>query len=357
MDKIKEKIEVYREYLNIYLEILLRTDFREIRVYEPFAGNGKEKGYGENEGFYEGSVNVAIPLIEKKISGQEHHGKKIRYFVNDIDPQKYEELKKNFATDAKGWLNVSNRAAKEFIAEHTKDMGTYVASLWFIDPYGYTQVDKDDFAKIYKKKSSDIIIFIPTQFITRFIGGDPEKEPEAPVKRFLDMWGISVKEAKENQDVDKFAKLLTTKIRNLNEGLYALPYTLSFDNTKNNYSLIFISKHRLGAEKFLESTRKIYIKKGSDLFNPKDPVELKPEEILAWMEEKSMNNIELSDKGVHNGLLATDLKALLTVLEKDNKIVRKHFDGTEGKPRGYYLRPDKKNKYPRVIFSIKNQND
>ncbi len=329
MEKVKEKIAVYQRYLDIYLEIFdrLTHKFDRVRIYEPFAGDGEEKAYGGGDDIYEGSVSVAIQMIEEKLKEGKFKKGRIDYFVNDLEPEKCKKLKEKFYSPQRDWLHISNQNAHEFINEHIEYAG-YIPNLWFIDPYGYTQVGKEDYEKIYSKKGSDIIIFIPTPFITRFIGSDPDKEPEKPIKELLKTWDIEIEVARQSKDIRAFEKLLVNSLKesNTDSEFYAKSYTLYFHESKNDYSLLFISRHILGAQKFLEARKMVYKKYGTDMLPPKSLIEIKPEDIIAYIGEKPRNNLELYKWGIINDLLAPELNKFVIDLLESGILYKEPYD-------------------------------
>ncbi|MCH9664871.1 MAG: three-Cys-motif partner protein TcmP [Gammaproteobacteria bacterium] len=355
MNQVKEKVQVYKRYLEMYLIIFsgLAHKFPEVRIYEPFAGNGKEKFYDKSGDFFEGSVKVAIPIIEKKLAEQSSNKINIQYFVNDNDPNKYEELQTNFNIAGREWLHISKLDARQFIHNHLSNKNKNIPSLWFIDPYGYTQVDKSDFKNIYLESRSDIIIFIPTHFITRFLGKQ-DSEQQEPIKKLLEIWDIDIEKARQSKGVPEFEKLLVNSLEQSDSRIFVKPYTLDFDSPQNRYSLLFISKSILAADKFLESTRRVYKEIRGGLFTDNNPWKITLEQVEYLIRVRPYNNVELYEWGIRHNLLAPELSQFIKMLIAQAKIKSKPFnqDAKIRKGSTYITRDNYQNKVKKILFYV-----
>ena len=349
LGKFKEKVQVYEHYLDIYLSILTRVS-PNIHIYEPLAGDGKD-------GYFEGSIKAAIEIINKH---QKDDSYSIKYFINDKDIDKCNKLRKE--CKAHNWIDISNLDAKDFIDKYTNSTVGYF-NLWFIDPYGYTQVEKEDIEKIINfQKSSDLIIFFPTQFVSRFISKLSKEKTPVRIMKFCEQWGIKYEEIKKIKDPEMFEKVLKDAMKLNYPKCYISSYTLKQDNKKNIYTLFFISKHYLALEKFLETKGKVLESQSPlflDVMNVWQQYEQKAKESLKKYLQTEKTNNELYIWGIKNELLPKSVKKLLQDLEDEKTIIIKPSE-QQKKRRGkaFYIA----NKYynekdVRLIYNIADSDD
>ena len=363
----KEKIEVYRHYLDVYLSIITKVSkvskvSKDINVYEPLSGDGKDKHYyGEFQ--YDGSVKAAIKIIEKHRNDSKCE---IRYFINDSGTNEYKRLLDEYKDYP--WVYISKIDAKAFIDKHAQGtIGSH--NLWFIDPYGYTQVEKNDITKIiYSPNSADIIIFFPTIFITRFISDPDSDETPAPIKKFFQDWGIEYQGKQDIKDPEVCEKIIKDAMKSNYNDCYICSYTLNKSSKLNLFSLFFISRHHLGAEKFLETKEKILEKdmqmqlslsadEQSD--NIWHKYEQEAEEPLKQYLEEEKTNKQLYIWSIRNGLLPKSLKKLLQKLEEKNIITIKPIkQGNKRRKNTFYVnRKSYEENEALLIYKIVNPND
>ncbi len=272
----KEKVQIYEKYLKAYLSVLLNSPYTKgINIYEPLAGMG---AYSNLDG---------SALLSCRISSLIKDNKKnipIKVFLNDKDKKSYDSL---CISCGQYYPIITQKEAAHFILDTIKEAKVkYVDyhKFYFIDPYGYTQVNKDDINALLKLDKIELLFFIPISHIYRFINGNKEEKHLQGVFNFLKSYTISVDNIKKSDD-------LVIEIKNcfLREGrnFYVQDYPLK---TKGNkYSLFFITKHIFGAEKFLE----IMYKKKNDkkIMKFKEDCPL----FCDFMEEKEQIN-PLNDK-------------------------------------------------------------
>ena len=317
----KEKIEVYRHYLDVYLNIVTKVSKdKDINVYEPLSGDGKDQHfYGEFQ--YDGSVKAAINIIEKHRKDSKCQ---IKYFINDNDTNKHKKSQEKYKDYE--WVNISKLDAKTFINNYASVGGSH--NLWFIDPYGYTQVEKEDIDKIiFSHNKSDIIIFFPTIFITRFISDPDSEETPAPIKKFFQDWGIKYQGMEDINDPEICEEIIKDAMKSNYPKHYISSYTLKKDSNIHTFSLFFISKHPLGAEKFLETKDKlseqdkqIEIPYNNNLTQQ---YEEELEELIKEFLKEEKTNREIYIWGLRNELSTKYFNKLLRKLESENTITIK----------------------------------
>jgi three-Cys-motif partner protein len=282
--------------------------YTNIFIVEPFAG----KGISDNG--EEGSAVIAKKAI-KSISNPKN--KNLHLILNDINKESCKDLAKNLEPDDNR-ISCSNKDANECIVDALSKANNKTYYLFFIDPWGYTQVKQETYQKIFKAERLDFLIFIPVNHIYRFLRKDDNSQQLKPIANFLNDMGISEKDARKCQDVEGFVneiKKAFTKKADTKHVYYKI-----LKKTKENiHALFFLTKHILGAEKFLEVLDKIEEK---DLFE-KTISDEDSSFIENIFKNKSLTNCELYEKGIVNGLLPKKVNTILKSLENNNKITVK----------------------------------
>ena len=183
----KVKLSIYKEYLKAYLAIMsVQIWYKQINVIDPFAGVGIS-----NNG-QDGSAIIARNIIQGMKTD-----KQIRLFLNELDKNNFQQLKTNIGEH--DFITFCNEDADKFLFEISS--GTLSGhSLYFIDPFGYTQISKNTYENcLLNSKNADILIFIPIYHIYRFIKRDTE-EQLAPIAKFLNDFNIPETDVKKDKE-------------------------------------------------------------------------------------------------------------------------------------------------------------
>ena len=150
----RQKVAIYDAYLKRYLRIVSQGGYPRVNLYDPCAGKGT---YGDCDG----SAVVACNNIRANSSCVPNEG--YHLFLNEPNEENREELAKacsyNFVEC------IDSLDAESFISKccRQRHVGH---KLWFIDPYGYTQVRRSSVTEIMDQKSSEVLLFIPLTFIS-----------------------------------------------------------------------------------------------------------------------------------------------------------------------------------------------
>ena len=236
----REKLQIYRIYLESYLSVLCNTKCKSISVYEPFAGEGL---YENNE---IGSALIAIDIIRKFIKK-----KKIRLFLNELDKKKFRKLKESIS-DCE-FVDAYNMLAENFLSKIISNNRKDIYNLFFIDPCGYTQYSHENLDKLLDLENTDYLIFMPTTHIYRFM-----KEKDNPAARFVLDIGIEESTIKNINNIDSFAEELADKLKEKAATPFVYYCKLCNNRAHNSlFHLFFVTKHITGAEKFLEVKDKV----------------------------------------------------------------------------------------------------
>ncbi len=295
----KQKVAIYDAYLKRYLKIVPSNSSR-INLYDPCAGKGK---YGEHDG----SAIVACKNINYHAAYAPEQG--FHIYLNEPNTENRISLQEHCTFPCVDCIDSTD--ATSFISKHCKqDANGH--KLWFIDPYGYTQVNRKSISEIMKLQKSEILLFIPLTFIYRFLQGvSDDNKRLKPIANFLNDYSIAHNEAKNCSSAPEFADLISKKLQTF----YGYSWHATMKEGANYYSLVFIGKHHYGLDKFLEARDKIL----DDLASTQ--LSLIPmgaeRDLLTLIPEKGyINNCEIYHEGLKNGYSTTGNRKHLESLEK-----------------------------------------
>ena len=333
----KEKLMIYREYLNNYLSVMCKTPwYRKIFVWEPFAGGGLDE---DNEA---GSALIAAAIIDG--FRKNYRGTDIRLFLNELDKTRCQSLKKSTGK-YQDFVSVYNFEAEEFLSQVHSELKKISANrdihnLFFIDPYGYTQYSQENLINLLNLNNSDYLIFVPTSSIYRF-----KNTEDNPARKFVLDLGIQESVLNDIKNVESFAEKLKKKLKEKAQAEFAYQYRLK--NKEVRYSifhLFFITKHIRGAQKFLEAKNKIIEKQDQLIFLSleENEIESKLQKILS----KEIDNHELFKEIIKMGYLPKEVKPILKKWEDEGELrIRAEFKRKKG---SYYLTNSEKTVFIKV---------
>lgn len=320
------KLKIYNSYLKAYVSIMKMVPrFKEIRIIEPFAGKGKS-----DNGEY-GSAYIANEIIRKQ--GTDNAGvNKFKLLFNDKQFSK--ELKDNLAA----WDNmrVWNLDADSFLNEVIKrSSGRNIHSLFFIDPWGYSQIKGSTYDKLFQLNSFEVLVFIPVSLIFRFIRFRENESQLAPIATFLSDMGIE--DASSCKSIDDFTDKIVQafKIKAKTEFVYCKKLKNKHANTQ--HSLFFITRNVLGAEKFLEALDK---SENPGLFEYIDV--FYDQRFQQELSGKTLTNTELFKIIIQHGYLPKNVYPYLKDLEDNNKLTVEAKDGKKRRKGTYCLENNSK---------------
>jgi len=339
----KEKLEVYKKYLERYISVMLNVSYDNIAIIEPFAG----KGIADDGN--KGSAVLAKEVLLKFSS--EKNFNKIKLYLNDKD--KYEDLKKNVESGDLP-IEISNKPANDFIDYILNKTNYKTHRFFFIDPFGYTQISKDTYTQLFNARNVDILIFIPTYFIYRFLKGEETDHNYKPIADFLSYFDIDKEFAKKAKSDTEFAEEIRKCISIKTESDFVYKKQIKNEIYNNTYHLFFISKHIYGAVKFLETIDSIE-KKNPDLFFVSGITSDTDEPLITYiMKSNKLTNCQIYRIGISLGFCETKQQKILDNLEKSNRILIQSV-GTKKRRSGcFYTTHDNFNKQKERIYIMPN---
>ena len=327
----KEKLLLYKEYLRNYLAVLTKQPFYDnIIIWDVFAGSGKDdKGY-------EGSALIGANIIKEYNAKTE---KEIFLIVNEKDANRYNKLETNLEA-YKEFTTFYNKEAEVFLSEATDFIRRKYSKfhhLIFMDPHGYTQYSLKTLSDLLTLKSIDYLIFMPTTHIYRFIN-----DQDGPAFHFLLGLGIEERRLPNIQDIVNFVKELQKQLKEKAKTKYCYNYEIKNKSANNSiFHLFFITKHYMGALKFLEAKNKIkkILERQLSLFNL-DEGKLE-NQLLNFLKDDGKTNTEIFHKMLEIGFLSKETNPVLKRLEKENKIKIENLTEERIRKHTYYLTDQK----------------
>ncbi|ADU63787.1 MAG: three-Cys-motif partner protein TcmP [Pseudodesulfovibrio sp.] len=331
----RQKVAIFDAYLKRYLKIVSKGGYSRVSIYDPCAGKGI---YGDCVG----SALTACNNIRAHLPYAPSVG--FHLYLNEPDDDNRKELSKVCSYEFVECID--NQKAESFIEKYCS-AGHSGHKLWFIDPYGYTQVGRSSVSKIMEQASSEVLLFIPLTFIYRFLNGNLDHDAKLkPVAKFLNDYSIAQKEARLCSTPIAFADLISRKMQEL----YNYSWHATMVEGPLHYSLVFISRHHYGLEKFLEARDKILKDQCSSQLSLIPMGEEK--ELLAILPDRGVDNCEMYMLGLKNGFTPSGVRACLEKLESRELIHIKKNDGVK-RGKGIFFLGKKyyKNNDRRIVIS------
>ena len=345
----KEKVAFYEKYLNLYLTVLINTQYvKAINIYDIFCGVGIYDGDGSK-----GSPVVAMECIKKQLKIHwKNRDKLINLLINDGDKKRV-NIAKNYIEkhcNNKCIFSAFNLESKEIfssVIDKIKKSKKDENHLIFIDPHGYKDIYKNDIVNIMEAGKSEILIFLPIHLMYRFLKptqNDKENPSYIPLRRFMTEFGLEYNATSPQEYIAHIENAFLC-----NEKYYTASYRLQADSS-NLYALFFITKHIKGLEKAIDTKWELDELCGEG-FEKKQPKSLFESE---YKEEKKENCIEkFKDKLIEflhtertnneiyifaltNGFLIKHTNAILRQLDRKNKLI---FD-RDIRKNSFYLNYD-----------------
>ena len=153
----QKKLVIFSKYLQRYLDVVGKK-YPSIRVYDMFAGKGK---YDDNPG----SAVRAVDIIKEY---RARSNCDVRLYLNEKDAANYNSLCQNIELqDHQEWLTCTQENANDMIAKYLS-CRYKSRQLFFLDPFGYTQINKETVDDICAHPQSECLWFIPVSNIGRF---------------------------------------------------------------------------------------------------------------------------------------------------------------------------------------------
>jgi three-Cys-motif partner protein len=306
------KLEIFEKYFEDWLPPFVIHDFKKpIQVFDFFAGSGYDKNG------IPGSPIRIITTIKKHSRILRDRNKQIYLYLNDINLSKIEKLK-NVLTIKIEELDLTKLVIPFFTnLPFSECLGQYIhylkkgCNLIFIDQNGFKEVNESVFGLLMSLEMTEFIFFISSTHIHRFANLS-EVQRHHPKFDFDKIKNTSRKRV-HNVICEEFEKYVPKKIKSYG----VIPFSIMKDDHNNVYGLIFVSKHILGADKFLHTVWRGNALNGNANYDIEED-QLKDQ--LHLFDGKSLTKLEIFQnelcKLILNGQIKNNVDAYLFTLNQ-----------------------------------------
>ena len=327
----KAKLDFFGNYLEIYLEILLSSDyFSRINVFDLFCGTGI---YEDGR---KGSPIIAFNIIQNLKTKLQSTKSKVTLFVNDGESEKIDKVKEIIESQNKHNICVEfyNKDFEEIkrtvINKLNIDTGS-VRNLIFLDPYGYKSIHKNDIESILKNGKTEIVLFLPISHMHRFKNvaiEDYDNSKYEKLRNFIYEF------FPENHPIKNERITVKEFIGHIKESLtffskyFSASYFIQRDKANFN-ALFFITPHIYGLEKIIQVKWKLDPQDGSGYAIKRDLNQYVIGEIYNsdfnnnienLIKKGNIDNRELYKYTLLNNRLPTHVNEILKKLQDESKI-------------------------------------
>ncbi len=302
------KLDLYRSYLEKYLPILtLAKGISKINLYDIFCGIGLYKDGNL------GSPMISVETINKTNKLVDSKGwkrKQINLTINDGSEEKIENVKKLLkeVNISNCKINFHNLDADDMLNLASSEIANFSnseRSLVFIDPYGYSKIDKQKILSLLSNGHTEIVLFLPTMQMYRFSEvalTDLERKCYEDLRRFI----LEFIPSTDNfQNIFEFINAVT-KAFSFSERFYSCSHYIE-RGKGNYYAIFFITSNIYGLERMIEVKWKQDPSHGKGFVRKKQPglfdellVEYDRNRELENLKAILINEISSSSNGIPN---------------------------------------------------------
>ena len=367
-DATNLKLEIFRRYLREWLPVFMTrkkdgiNQTQSVDIYDFFSGKGQD-AVGNP-----GSPLIIVEEIKNYCAknGDLKANVSVSMLFNDIEAKYITELEKSIESIACDktccQIRYSSLPFTEALAHHYSEISSSQnASLVIMDQFGIKEVTPDVVQSLAQCGFTDILFFISSSFIRRFI-----ETPEIGNKYDLKS------EELNNKEYNIIHRYICDYYRQKLSGEYYLA-PFSIKKGGNIYGIIFGSNHLLGIEKFLKVCWSLDSVTGEANYNIDNDfswggqqsifesenkiskIELFERDLFEYIKNYKPDNIELNTFCLINGFPPPKSSAILkSIQEKRDLSV---WDIGKNKPArkgAFFLGwANCKTKIPRARFSIR----
>lgn len=350
------KIKLLNLYLARYLRVIsLAKFFGDIYLYDLFCG----EGLYENDG--KGSPIIFLESIVSLVNQYGNSYRKFHCIFNDIDKKKIIKLKsvideRRLHNSEIVEIHYSKEDYRVIIPEITAEIKKFKKhkAFVFIDPYGYKDVMFSDIKALLETKKSEVLLFLPTQFMFRF---EEKGTPECLIEFIKELMPVSDWPTSDTS-IDFIENLKDAFRKRLGNEYYVDSFIIS-RSTNQFYCLFFFTSHIYGFDRMLDAKWKIDEEQGrgwsyqseNNLFNQleKKADTYKFENKLVEYLKTERSNGDLYEFRVHNGHLETHANEILLKLQNEGRLNSLKADGTPARKSSFYLSYKEYKKEPKKI--------
>lgn len=364
LEHSQAKVELYRKYLSIYLNILSRVPYvKKIFIYDLLCGEGQ---------YADGNIGSPIAALEAIKEHYFSNGKKcpnIEIWFNDYGKSEVEEGKSKIerVEELSKKIYKPSNVNRHFtcmdfttlikrVSDRLKKHGENEKALLLIDPFGYKEITPEILKEFLFNKNTELILFLPASHMYRFANKTLSKEEFSggePLKKFLESLFPDSKTrfSSVNDFIEKTERALKEYL--VDRKVFVRAFCIERDS-RNAYSLFFFSHNVKGYKAMLnamwgidkESGRRFQIEKTSSLFNTMQMSDY-PEKLKQYIKERRRSNKEILVFGLDNGYLPKHSVQVLKEMQAKNPTftVEKKDGSTVTRRGAFYIEMEGKTVY------------
>jgi three-Cys-motif partner protein len=361
------KLEIFKGYVREWLPVFLsKPSYPSVNILDFFAGPGTDAARQP------GSPLIFLEEVRQYLTDPKHQkaaGVQVTLYFNDIDPSSVESLREHVRSFEPlpckvrfESLGFEDAFEKELPLLRRHD----TANLVILDQCGLKQVHEHVFRELVACPTTDLLFFISSSHIRRFITEEPiQKYFPLPEDEIGAIKKIRAEEIHRYVCRSFYQKLIT-----LSQEYYVAPFSIQKENRTTIYGLIFGSSSLYGLEKFLrvcwdkdrvtgEANYNIdrdSIRDGQlSLFPDRNVIKKQDrfqQGLLNLLRAQTCTNKTLYRYALENGFLPKHVTDLLKRLQDEGVLeVREHATGRPARKGAFYVRWDSyREAKDRVIF-------
>lgn len=362
------KLEIFRGYIREWLPVFLTvTRFKEVHIYDFFSGPGTDAAGNP------GSPLVILDELDKYMQSERTvlaPGLKIVLHFNDKDCDKISTLQE-IVGQRRGCLPceviyTSNEFRLSFMDNLHSIQDASTANLVIMDQYGIKEVNKDVFETLVHCAATDILFFISSSFIRRFITDESVQQhfriPEKDIRQ------VDAKNIHRYICREFYQKLVPQ-----GKKYHVVPFSIEKDGGANIYGIIFGTGNLLGLDKFLRvcwdkdrvtgeanydidedigRNGQMSLFEEHSVFKKQDQFQ---RALTAFIRQHNPNNCELYEFVLGNGFLPRHANEILrNEQHRDVLSVVEIETGLKARGGAFYLSYKEHTSEPKVRFSMKD---
>ena len=357
------KVQLLKLYLERYLNILNLSPYTsDVNVYDLFCSEGIYDNGGK------GSPICILEIIKTIHADNLIKGKngKFNCLFNDNDVEKINKLKAsitclNLHTPNIGGLNYCEKEYKEILTDviaeinHFKNEKGFI----FIDPYGYKDIQVSDIKQLLKSKKTEVLLFLPTQFMFRF---EKNGTPQC-LKDFISELLPESQWPKSSTGL-AFIETLKEAFRKSVGNEYFVDSFIITRDKNQFFCLFFFTSHIYGFDRMLDAKWQIDEEEGrgwnyeeDSLFSQivKTPNTIKFERNLnVFLKTDLKSNADIYRFTLHHGHLPKHANQILAKLQNDGQLMVVQKDGKAARKGSFYINyQDYKSNPDKVKIKVK----
>lgn len=342
------KVRLLNTYIKKYLNILSRAQgIEKVHLYDLFCGEGIYDNGGE------GSPIIFLKAIKDVYYRNLAEGQKIikvDCVFNDIEIWKTDKVRSIVESKKLHYPDFGELRFRNI--DYTQSIPLVVdqiskskksKSFVFIDPYGYKEVRANQIKSILETKKSEVLLFLPTQFMFRF---EKKGIPEA-LQAFIEDLVPREKWPNSHTGIDFIENLKSAFRSYLGHNYFVDTFIISRE-INQYFCLFFFTSHIYGFDKMLEAKWEIDTEQGRGwtyknpeaptLFTPTVTTKVNKLEIFFrdYLKEPR-TNAEIYEATLHQGFRPTHAVEVLKALDSQNLLNVTSNDGLKIRKGSYYI--------------------